>query len=204
VYKIYDNVLPKETFEFFKSQCVDNVSWDFVENSAYRQSDIKNLEIIDSKNKYSFARTVFGKRDGSKLPEFEVCVANITFMLADTGVSINGLKRIRFGLLTGSDKKIVNTPHVDFYEPHITGLFYFDNSDGETVFYNKIHNLNMNPNEVPKWVTTWENDPACIETKVESKENRLVLFNGLNYHSSTRPTNVSKRVTMNFNIFSKQ
>lgn len=203
MHKIYDNVLPSETFDFFKAQCVDNVSWDFVENAAYRQTDIKNVEIADSKNKYSFARTVFGKRDGSKLPEFEVCVANITFMLASAGISINGLKRIRFGLLTGSDKKIVNKPHVDFYEPHITGLFYFNTSDGETVFYNKIHDTQMDPNTVPNWVTTWENDPMCIETRVECKENRLVLFNGLTYHSSTRPTDVSKRVVMNFNIFPK-
>ena len=121
-------------------------------------------------------------------------------MLADTGISINGLKRIRFGLLTGADRKIVNTPHVDFYEPHITGLFYFNDSNGETVFYKKIHDLQMNPHNVPQWVTTWADDPDTIETKIECKENRLVLFNGLNYHSSTRPTDVSKRVAMNFNI----
>jgi len=200
--KIYDNVLPKETFEFFKSQCVDNVSWDFVGNAAYTQHDIKHVNITDKVNKYSFARTVFGRKDGSKLPEFEVCVANITFMLASTSISINGLKRIRFGLLTGADKNIINVPHVDFYEPHVTGLFYFDNSDGETVFYNKIHDLNMDPTTVPQWVTTWADDPSTVECKVECKENRLVLFNGLQYHSSTRPTNVSKRVVMNFNIMS--
>jgi len=200
VLQIYDNILPKETFEFFKSQCVDNVSWDFVDNAAYRQIDIENVNISNKVNKYSFARTVFGRRDGTKLPEFEVCVANITVMLANTGISINGLKRIRFGLLTGSDRKIVNTPHVDFYEPHITGLFYFNNSDGETVFYKKIHDLSVDPTTVPQWVTTWEDDLNQIETKIESKENRLVLFNGLTYHSSTRPTDVSKRVVMNFNI----
>ena len=198
--QIYDNVLPKETFEFFKSQCVDNVSWDFVGNAAYNQSDIKNVDIADKANKYSFARTVFGRKDGTKLPEFEICVANITFMLASTGISINGLKRIRFGLLTGADRKIVNTPHVDFYEPHLTGLFYFNDSDGETVFYKKIHDLEMDPHSVPQWVTTWADDPNAVETKIECKENRLILFNGLNYHSSTRPTDVSKRVAMNFNI----
>jgi hypothetical protein len=200
VLQIYDNILPKETFEFFKSQCVDNVSWDFVDNAAYRQLDIKNVNISNKVNKYSFARTVFGRRDGTKLPEFEVCVANITVMLASTGISINGLKRIRFGLLTGTDNKVVNTPHVDFYEPHITGLFYFNNSDGETVFYKKNHDLSMDPTSVPQWVTTWEHNLDEIETKIECKENRLVLFDGLTYHSSTRPTDVSKRVVMNFNI----
>jgi hypothetical protein len=198
--KVYDNVLPKETFEFFKLQCVDSVSWDFVDNAAYRQIDIENVNITNKVSKYSFARTIFGRRDGTKLPEFELCVANITFMLANTGISINGLKRIRFGLLTGSDTKIVNSPHVDFYDPHITGLFYFGNTNGETVFYKKSYDLTMDPTNVPKWVTSWENDPTQIETKIECKENRLVLFNGLTYHSSTRPTDASKRVTMNFNI----
>jgi len=41
---------------------------------------------------------------------------------------------------------------------------------------------------------------VSIKQKVECKENRFVMFDGYNYHSSTCPTNVNRRIVINFDF----
>ena len=73
----------------------------------------------------------------------------------------------------------LNNPHVDSKHPHKVILFYLQDSDGETYFYN-------DSNEVIDSVTP--------------RENRAVLFDGNLLHSSSKPVNFARRIVLNVNL----
>jgi len=72
-----------------------------------------------------------------------------------------------------------NTPHIDYKFPHIVLLYYVNDSDGETIFYDG------ELNEIKK---------------VTPKRGRIVVFDGNQYHSSTPPQKNKCRCVINFNL----
>jgi hypothetical protein len=111
---------------------------------------------------------------------------------------INRLHRIRLGLLTKTATNQINDPHVDSHIQHKTGLIYLNDSNGNTILYNEKYDVTSGITPYDYFVKTLD-QTISIKESVESRKNRLLLFNGLHYHSSTTPTNVDRRITINFN-----
>jgi hypothetical protein len=103
--------------------------------------------------------------------------------------------RIRFGLLHRDIEQIVNTPHVDNpFEQHFVGLYYLNDTDGTTKIWKQTH-------------TEWGNKARHLSLKdvdlleeVPPKANRMVIFDGKHFHSSTLPTKTQLRYTINYNF----
>ena len=72
-----------------------------------------------------------------------------------------------------------NTPHIDYKFPHDVLLYYVNDSDGETIFYDS------ELNEIKK---------------VNPKRGRIVVFDGSQYHSSTPPQKNKCRCVINMNL----
>jgi hypothetical protein len=72
-------------------------------------------------------------------------------------------------------------PHVDYHFPHDVVLYYVNDADGDTVFYN-------NQGQVIKRVTP--------------KKGRLVMFDGLTLHSGGIPKN-GPRCIVNFDLLTE-
>jgi len=72
-----------------------------------------------------------------------------------------------------------NTPHIDYKFSHDVLLYYVNDSDGETIFYDR------ELNEIKK---------------VNPKRGRIVVFDGNQYHSSTPPQKNKCRCVINFNL----
>ena len=70
-------------------------------------------------------------------------------------------------------------PHTDQSYPHLVFLYYANDSDGDTVFY--------------------EQDQKTEITRVSPKKGRAVIFDGSIPHSGSTPTK-SERVTININF----
>jgi hypothetical protein len=85
----------------------------------------------------------------------------------------------------------ITNPHVDISIPHLVCLYYVNDSDGETVFFNRIDEPVGSPR--PTF------DDATIANKVEPKQGRMVVFNGSVYHSNTLPNN-NMRAVINCNV----
>jgi hypothetical protein len=84
-----------------------------------------------------------------------------------------------------------NTPHVDTDEPHWVFLYYVNDSDGDTVFYEKKSSWNTDSKKY--------GDVDYVEVgRVTPLQGRCVIFDGRNYHSSSSPTK-NKRCILNFN-----
>ena len=87
----------------------------------------------------------------------------------------NSLVRIKANLYPSTETIAHHDSHTDFCFPHKGALFYLNNNNGLTVL-----------------------DDG---TEVESKENRLLIFDPSKPHNSTTCTDDKCRVNVNFNFF---
>ena len=92
---------------------------------------------------------------------------------------------------TNISKDDVDTPHVDLVVPHFVMLYYVRDSDGDTIIYNEKTKFNSCAPD-PKMNYT-------IKKKVSPKQGRVVLFNGIHFHTSEQP-NHNLRCIVNYDL----
>jgi hypothetical protein len=73
-----------------------------------------------------------------------------------------------------------NTPHCDNLFDHTVILYYVNDSDGKTYFYEN------------------QDKPEKITKIVDSKKGRIVIFNGKHLHCGSHPRE-NYRIVINFN-----
>ena len=80
-------------------------------------------------------------------------------------------------------------PHIDHPEQsnYLNLGFYPFDSDGDTFIFNESHH-----DGVPKKVTVGE--------RVNPVQNRIIIFNGWQYHSASSPIEHNKRIFVNFAV----
>jgi hypothetical protein len=116
----------------------------------------------------------------------EFILNHIVDMFAAVNEPATNIYRIRLVLNTITDQPYLNGAHVDFVWPHKTALLYLDDADGDTVIYEE----------------TWrEERPAAFTEagRFAPAANRLVLFDGLRFHTGTTPARAARRVVLNVN-----
>jgi hypothetical protein len=188
---VIDNAVPKLLFERFQREMLSfNTEWHYLPSTAYRG----NVESTDA----SFSHTSLfeGQKTSDLLYMYEsVLLAGLSCV----DINVTALVRLRTGLFMKADQNYVHPPHVDFDYPHLTALLYLNDSDGDTLLYKErydnSHGLNASDYFHLKLMET-----VTVETSVSPKANRMVIFDGLQYHSSTSPVNSARRVTMNCNF----
>src|SRR5210317_2434892 len=84
----------------------------------------------------------------------------------------------------------VDTPHLDKTETHLVFLYYVCDSDGDTIIYNY---RSKDKNDIPFFEDIKE------LKRITQKQGRVVVFNGLNWHTAEQPTK-DIRCILNFNI----
>ena len=93
--------------------------------------------------------------------------------------------RVKSNLQTqceNNKKEYYNSPHVDIPNKNLkTMIYYVNNSDGNTFFFDNKENLN-------------------IIDSVEPKKGRLVVFDGNILHSGQHPIQSEKRIVLNINF----
>lgn len=164
--------------------------WDWVENTGYEK--IKENKEWD----FSWAHFVF--RDGQIVSDLYPYLMPIVLNIGDAiGVDAQHILRIRIGCNTKTPMPIIHSPHIDSTVPHYTALLYLNDSDGDTVIYNQKYPFlkNSAPHD------EYSKNLNFTELARHSPEfNKVVVFDGSHYHSSSSPTIADRRivVTMNF------
>ena len=94
----------------------------------------------------------------------------------------------RADMVTWSGKEdFIHPAHVDFKIPNVAAVYYVNESDGDTIFYNeKVYD-----------VTNYKD--LKIYDRVSPKANRLVLFDGDLLHTGCSPTKCKQRILINSN-----
>jgi hypothetical protein len=102
-------------------------------------------------------------------------------------IDYSAILRIRLNLFFSREDQKPTGAHIDTYKDHLVFLYYFNDSDGDTVFYeNTYDGESMSPGE--DLVEMHRSTP---------KSGKAVLFNGRRYHSPTTPKNNRLRFTLN-------
>tara|TARA_B100000287_G_scaffold427279_1_gene476633 strand:+ start:1152 stop:1715 length:564 start_codon:yes stop_codon:yes gene_type:complete len=95
--------------------------------------------------------------------------------------------RLDMTLYAPSDNKC--HPHIDDVVPHFATIYYFNDSDGNTVIYNEKFEQEKG---IPEELT--------IQREIEPKANRLVVFDGSYIHTGHTPREHNNRIVLNTNL----
>jgi len=173
--KVIDSFLSAGYFKEIQEVLLGNTfPWFYKNNitSYYDKNDI---------NQYGFSSLIY-----EKIPE--VYSSNyfdflLPFMLQFSNKS--DILRCRADMITNKNIELNHDIHVDFNFEHISSVFYVNESDGDTIVYK---------NKYPE-----EPNNLVIEEKICPKPNRLVIFDGLQWHTGKSPNKHNNRVIINTN-----
>ena len=149
----------------------DNFPYYFISNVAFDKITEKN-----SLN-YDFFHLVYNDNEIIS-SVYEHIYPLVYFLELKLKKDIKEIIRIRIGMSTKkTNSNITHPKHLDFNFPHKTFLYYVNNSDGDTVFY--------------------ENDN---EVKFQPVRGSGIFFDGSIPHASSTPTTVQRRIVININF----
>ena len=191
--KIYENAIDPMLFDAVKSNIYHiDFPWYF-SGTAYKY-DEATMNYLD----FSFSHMVYDSNKNYNSSVCDLLSITIHHALTKSGQKLKRIMRIRLGMIMANYINHVNQPHTDTDIPHMTGLIYLTTSNGPTVIYNEKYDINSNVLSREYGETTLNNN-FTIMGKSECIENNMVCFDGLHYHSSTLPTDVPRRIAINFN-----
>ena len=112
-------------------------------------------------------------------------------------LKFTNLIRVRLGMFTQTPVDVpYHNPHVDFYDPHIVGLYYVNDSDGDTVVFNETSDELTVEQSV-----RYANEGRFTElARIAPKKGRMAFFDGKHYHSSMHPKQHPNRIVVTFDF----
>ncbi len=188
MYKKIDNVLGNNVLSELQYRILEgNIPWYFGEATAYKNSSTGPLD-------FSFSHLIFNNGEAVS-PLFDTVLMSFLKCLDQAEQKLDQLYRMRLGLITATSKSITHGAHVDMDTLHKTALFYLNNSDGDTILYDNVYELNSSLDSEAFLKTQ-----TLTELKrITPKENTFLSFDGLRYHSSSTPILTKKRIVLNIN-----
>lgn len=192
--KIFDNILDQTSFtELYDYVNSNEFPW-FYTSTAWNNTDSENL--FD----YSWSHSIMNNSILYDTPIAKAIFPKILSCLINSKVNFNEILRIRLGLFTPQKEHHVNLPHVDSYMNHNVGLLYLTDCDAATILYKEKYDSACEQYGPLDYYNVVLNKQVTVDNKIESRKNRLLMFDGMQYHSSSIPTNIKKRISINFNF----
>ena len=173
--QIFDDVIP-ELYQDKIEAMMTNIRfpWMFLNEVTYRNVDALKSKFPNATGTPGFAHLFY---DHSSEYESQFWDFAFPLFLNFVGNGDFRLLRVKGGLLLPT-KLGYNMPHIDAECPHTTALYYVNDSDGDTHFFD---------------------DAGNVSDTVTPKKGRLVIFDGMTYHASSCPIKSSHRLVINFN-----
>lgn len=189
-YKVFDDFIGHEDqakiMNFSKG-----VDWKYNENI----SGVFNVRTLEHSD-LSFAKDqsgMFYNLYPSDEENIDICNSLIQSLKNALPIDFE-IVRVRMGKFIKNPEGGIHAPHVDYYFPHYTLLYYVNDSDGDTFIFNELAESVYPPN-VPRYPDTF-----TVDTSVSPKAGRAILFNGLRYHCSSLNTKSENRIAININV----
>lgn len=193
--QIIDDALPWPLFKMLQSQVNSPVfPWKYEPSTAYGED-------ADVKDVFDFSWSHVTIKDAVPLtPVAEYTRSAVGTICKKTNITDYIIVRARYGLITALQEQRIHEPHVDYTQTHKTLLLYINNTDGDTHFYDTLYAPGEDLTS-KQFLKKYHPNGIRIRNRVEPRENRAVVFDGLIYHSSSTPTATSSRIVLNVNIF---
>ena len=180
--KVFDNFLTKSYHE----QILDMMSGD---NFPWYYYDNISVEGGNNLNEYGFSHMFWEKETGQRNSTQSWFLKSALLQIMDIA-GCNSIIRSRGDMTTHTDENFLHSPHIDFDFPHFSTIFYINDCDGDTIFYDKK--------------TTNTEEIQLLELneveRVTPKANRLIMFDGEIIHTGSSPSKHKKRILINSNF----
>jgi hypothetical protein len=145
--------------------------------------------------------------------EYRVLYPYLVKMMAILGYTEENLYRVRAAMKwpkPGFGSDMYNIPHIDATWPNKTIVFYLNDSDGDTrLFHQRQQKMDVTMEQLPSDVSEEQlilygnqfiKEGFTVMETVTPKANRLLIFDGMMYHTAGIPVNTERRVILNINI----
>ena len=179
--KIIDNFLTKS----YHNSILNLISGDRF-NWMYN-ANITAPDQMNHLNEYGFSHSLWRENRGPD-SGYSSFIEPMLYQILDVA-NCDLIFRARADMVTWSGgKDFIHPAHIDFPFPNVAAIFYVNESDGDTIFYN------VKPADVPNYKDLKEYDRAS------PKANRLVIFDGDLLHTGCSPTKHKNRILINSNF----
>jgi hypothetical protein len=187
---IYEDIVSKEKQDSLEEYFLNKtIGWKHINNTTFLNTHLPQ-QVFPSDN-------IQDENIKSIIAEIEKNV------VSNINATLETNYRYKVNLLNSSDydslRNDIESIHIDRYEPHISMVYYINNSDGDTKFYN------LNNGKIIDWMTYVSNGEYDRFSEIKSvspKKGKIVVFNGLVPHHSTYPR-TGNRYVINFNTIIK-
>jgi len=171
--EIYDNLIPKFLIEDIENFCVNSRKIDF--------NFISNITGLDQ-SKHLPGMSHSFHTDGGKSSTYSSFLSQILYYFSfKKNITIHEIIAARVFLTFPFPSSFPLHIHTDKTFPHWVCLYYVNDSDGDTVFFDDDNN------EIKR---------------VSPKKGRIIFFNGDQLHTGSYPTK-TPRFVLNFNFNGK-
>mgnify|MGYP003140463532 CR=1 FL=1 len=187
--KVIDNFLTKSYHkELLDLMNSPDFSWYYEANiTTYKLGDNpKNLK--NKLNNFGFSH-IFWDHNGMRDSNVAFLWKAGLYQIMDA-INSNVILRSRGDMTMYTPKEKIHDPHVDFYFKNYSTIFYVNNSDGDTIYYNQ--RLLDKDNPIPHNLE--------IVDRVSPKANRVVIFEGDVIHTGCSPNKHTNRIIINSNF----
>lgn len=172
--------------------------WHWAPGTAYNKEVYSQIDPSMQEENSSFSHRIYA--DGApESPLSPIIETAFITVLDSVGLKIKELLRVRVGLILKSNQRITHAPHVDYKERHYTALLYMTTCNAPTLLYNQTYNSDANM-EIFDYYKLYVEHGLKIKYEIPSVENSLVIFDGHQFHSSTTPTDIERRIAININF----
>jgi hypothetical protein len=185
---VLDNLTSSANTKYLE-KCLLDHPWYYLKDTAYNQFNQESTP-------YEPSWVHFLYNNDESLSDLKPLAESILLKALDElKLPISKLIRIRAGMSTRTPFSFVHGAHTDWDNNHMSAVYYVNDSDGDTIFYKEKRDQNLNINSFE-----WSKDKKfTIDQTVSPKSDRIVVFDGLTYHSSSTPVDNNYRIIINFN-----
>ena len=188
--KVFDKIIPQGYADAIEQDLLDR------EFPWYYVDDVTSL---DYGNNSGFTHVAY--KTGQALDYYPFLKPLVYAIAEANGQPLKELYRIRIGFLPKNDEPEYeyNTPHIDFLWDHYTACYYVNDSDGDTILFDKKMEdmgLSISDEVMRSFVKKTKFE---IVKQVSPQKGRVVIFDGKRFHSSTKPRNHKRRLVITVN-----
>jgi hypothetical protein len=145
-----------------------------------------------SQETFGYNHMVYNHEDESKSYMFRAMPPILVKFEELFNTKIQKLLRIRMGMKhpkIGFGPDNYNLPHVDYFYPHSTLIYYINDSDGDTRIFDQVFDGTDEPTDF------------IVKARIAPKANRMLyLENGFVYHTAANPIHHDRRMVININL----
>jgi len=185
---IFDDIISKDNQNFLEKYLKNtNLKWDYGNNLEYLKTSEKSPQSVLRPENIG----------NDSIDNLINEIQNNTLSKLDTDILTNYRYKVNWLRVSDTPENFDNKKvmHIDRYEPHISIVYYINDTDGDTHFYDLING------DTFQWMNYIKNNEYHRFQHKKScspKKGRVVVFDGSIFHHSSYPTQ-QDRYVVNFN-----